>query len=69
MPLSKTLKDQLVTMRQAEELDLNVLAMHYQNDADLNYFPETDRKRIRSILDVLIQDTKRHAEVLEKIVG
>ena len=54
-------------MLQEEELDLYVLTMHYRNDGDLNYFPELDRKRIRSILDILIQDTKRHAQLLREI--
>ena len=56
-------------MLQEEELDLYVLTMHYRNDGDLNYFPEADRRRIKSILDILIQDTKRHAELLKKIAA
>lgn len=56
-------------MLQEEELGLYVLTMHYRNDGDLNYFPEADRRRIKSILDILIQDTKRHAELLKKIAA
>lgn len=54
-------------MLQEEELDLYVLTMHYRNDGDLNYFSDADRKRIKNILDVLIQDTKRHAQLLKDI--
>ncbi|HLD56050.1 MAG TPA: hypothetical protein VJA00_00365 [Candidatus Omnitrophota bacterium] len=69
MPLPKQLKSELARMLQEEELDLYVLTMHYRNDGDLNYFPEADRRRIKSILDILIQDTKRHAELLKKIAA
>lgn len=69
MRLPKQLKNELARMLQEEELDLYVLTMHYRNDGDLNYFPEADRRRIKSILDILIQDTKRHAELLRKIAG
>jgi hypothetical protein len=67
MPLTKSFKGKLEKMLQEEELDLYVLTMHYRNDGDLNYFPEVDRRRIRSILDTLIQDTKHHAELLKRI--
>ena len=69
MPLSKALKAKLAKMRQEEELDLYILTMHYRNDSDLNYFSELDRARIRNILDILMRDTKRHAQMLEKIIG
>jgi len=69
MPLPKQLKSELARMLQEEELGLYVLTMHYRNDGDLNYFPEADRRRIKSILDILIQDTKRHAELLKKIAA
>ncbi len=67
MALPKPLKNELTRMLQEEELDLYVLTMHYRNDGDLNYFPEADRRRIKSILDILIRDTQRHAELLKKI--
>jgi hypothetical protein len=67
MALSKSLRAQLAKMLQEEELDLYVLTMHYRNDGDLNYFPDAERMRIRSILDVLIRDTQHHAELLKKI--
>ena len=69
MPLPKQLKSELARMLQEEELGLYVMTMHYCNDGDLNYFPEADRRRIKSILDILIQDTKRHAELLKKIAA
>jgi len=67
MPLPKLLRNKLAKMLQEEELDLYVLTMHYRNDGDLNYFPDADRRRIRNILDILIQDTKHHAELLKAI--
>ena len=69
MVLSKEFKSKIVRSLQEEELDLYVLSMHYQNDGDLNYFSEPDRRRIKNILDILIRDTQEHAEILKRIVG
>lgn len=69
MALSKHFKSKLVRLLEEEELDLYVLSLHYRNDGDLNYFSEPDRRKVKSILDVLIQDTERHAGILKLIVG
>ena len=66
--LPKHFKDKLFRLLQEEELDLYVLSLHYQNDGDLNYFPAADRHRIKAIFDILVKDTKRHAELLKQIV-
>ena len=68
MNLPKRFKDELTKFLEEEELDLYVLSMHYLNDGDLNYFRVSDRRRVRSIFDVLIQDTQRHAELLKNIL-
>jgi len=68
MVLSKHFKAKLTQLLQEEELDLYVLTMHYRNDGDLSYFNESDRHRVKSIFDVLIEDTQRHAELLKSLV-
>ncbi len=69
MPLSKAVKHKFTQLLQEEETDLYILTLHYRNDGDLNFFPEADRKQVKKILDVLIQDTQRHSEVIQSIIG
>jgi hypothetical protein len=66
--LSKEFTHKLARMLNDEEVDLYVLSLHYRNNEDLNYFSEEDQKRVKSIFDILIKDTKHHAELLELIV-
>ena len=65
---SKQFKTKLLQLLQEEEVDLYVLTMHYRNDGELAYFDEPDRRRVKHILDILIRDTKRHSEILQRIV-
>ena len=53
---------------QEEEIDVYVLNLYYRNREDIRFFNEKDRKRVQQIFDVLIEDTKRHAELLQLIV-
>lgn len=68
MSLSKSVKDKLAHLLQEEEMDLFILTLHYRNDGDLNFFPHTDRKRVKKILDVLIHDTQKHSEILKSMI-
>ena len=68
MALAKHFKTKLTKLLQEEEIDLYVLTMHYRNDGDLSYFNEPDRHRVKSIFDILIEDTQRHAELLKNIL-
>ena len=68
MSLSKSIKEKLSRLLQEEEMDLFLLTLHYRNDGDLNFFPHEDRKRVRKILDVLIQDTQRHSDLIKSIL-
>ncbi len=68
MPLAKAVKHKLEQLLQEEETDLYILTLHYRNDGDLNFFPEADRKQVKKILDVLIQDTQRHSKIIQSII-
>ncbi len=68
MPLSKPIQSQLSRLLQEEEMDLFLLTLHYRNDGDLNFFPPSDRKRVKKILDLLIHDTEEHSELLKSIL-
>lgn len=69
MPISKKMKETLTHLLQEEETDLYILTLHYRNDGDLNFFPASDRERVKKILDVLIQDTQKHSEMIQSIIG
>ena len=68
MPLSQSTKDKLAHLLQEEEMDLFILTLHYRNDGDLNFFPHADRKRVKKILDVLIQDTQKHSDIIKSMI-
>ncbi|GEM_PF-2441360 len=51
-----------------EEVDIFTLTLYSLSSDDLNYFDDKDRERIKAIFKVLMEDTKRHAELLKLIV-
>ena len=53
---------------QEEEVDVYVLTLYCMNTADLEFFQEKDRERVRKIFDILMEDTKHHAELLKLII-
>ena len=53
---------------QEEEIDIYTLVLYSLNTDDLNYFNEIDREKVKRIFKVLMEDTKRHAELLKLIV-
>ena len=66
---SEQFKTRLERLLQEEELDLYILMTHYRNDGELAYFDEASRQKIKNIFDVLIRDTKRHSEILKRLIG
>lgn len=53
---------------QEEEIDVYVLNLYFRGSEDLNYFAEKDQERLKQIFNILIEDTKHHAELLKLIV-
>ncbi len=53
---------------QEEEIDVYVLNLYYRGSEDLNYFAKKDREKVKQIFNILIEDTKHHAELLKLIV-
>ena len=68
MALSASFKNKIMRLLQ-EEINFYVLNTHYLNAGDLNYFDASRRKKIKSIFDILIHDTNRHAKLLKQILG
>ena len=67
-PLSDSLIQKIARSLQEEEVDIYVLNLYYRDSEDIEYFDLKDRERVRHIFDTLIEDTKRHAEILKLIV-
>ena len=53
---------------QEEEIDVYLLNLYYRDSEDLNYFAKKDREKIKKIFNILIEDTRHHAELLKLIV-
>ena len=51
-----------------EEVDVYTLTLYSLNSNDMSYFSEKDREHVKRIFKVLMEDTKRHAELLKLIV-
>ena len=51
-----------------EEIDVYTLVLYSLNDRDLKYFNEADQVKIKRIFNILIEDTKHHADLLKLIV-
>lgn len=51
-----------------EEVDVYTLTLYSLNANDMSYFNEKDREQVKRIFKVLMEDTKRHAELLKLIV-
>ena len=51
-----------------EEIDVYTLVLYSLNDHDLRYFNEADQEKIKRIFNILIEDTKHHADLLKLIV-
>ncbi len=54
---------------QDEEVDVYLLSLYSLNSKDLEFFSPKDRQRIKKIFNVLLKDTKRHAEILKLIIN
>ena len=51
-----------------EEVDVYTLTLYSFSSDDMGYFDDKDRERIKMIFKVLMEDTKRHMELLKLIV-
>lgn len=58
----------IVRCLEEEEVDVYTLTLYSMNANDMSYFNEKDREHVKRIFKVLMEDTKRHAELLKLIV-
>ena len=68
-PLTDSFMKKIAHLLQEEELDIYTLTLYCLNEADLDFFVEKDRRRVEAIFGILLEDTKKHAELLRLIVS
>lgn len=68
MALSPQFVERIARCLDDEEIDVYTLTLFALNSADLEYFDDRDRQRVREIFDTLIKDTRQHMELLKLIV-
>lgn len=66
--LSKDFMTKIARAMQDEEIDVYTLSLYCMNASDLAFFSESDQLRVKEIFRMLIDDTRRHAELLKLIL-
>lgn len=51
-----------------EDIGISLLSRHYQNQDELSFFNETDRKTVHQILEKLSKDSEQHKKMLQELV-
>ena len=65
---AKELIDKLLGEIEEEDIGIGLFSIFSQRREDLIFFKENDRDRLLQILKILSEDSKRHKEILEKII-
>ncbi|MBI3307077.1 MAG: hypothetical protein HYZ84_04660 [Candidatus Omnitrophica bacterium] len=65
----KEVMDKLLAEIEEEDIGISLFSTFYQNQADLCFFKAEDQERVLKILKKLSDDSKRHKEILEKIIN
>jgi hypothetical protein len=66
--LPESFVKRVAEMLEEEEVDVYALGLYCLSEDELRYFAGEDRKRVEAIFRTLVEDTKRHAELLKLIV-
>ena len=64
----KVLIDKLFHDMEEEDISISLFLTFYQNEEDLKFFTSDDRARVLQILKILSDDSKRHQNILEKLI-
>ncbi len=65
----KKIIQQLLSEIEEEDIGISLLTTHYQGDEELAFFSGPDRGRVVEILRLLSEDSKRHKQLLMKIIS
>ncbi len=64
----RTLINKILADVEEEDIGISLLSRHYQNQDELSFFNEMDRKIVFQILEKLSQDSQRHKQMLQELV-
>lgn len=62
------LVDRLLEEIEEEDIGISLFTTFYQNKEELAFFKEDDRDHVLEILKKLSDDSRRHKNILEKII-
>ncbi|MBI3317082.1 MAG: hypothetical protein HYZ85_03655 [Candidatus Omnitrophica bacterium] len=61
--------EKLLEEIEEEDIGISLLTTHFQNQEELDFFQKEDKERVIHILEKLAEDSKRHKNILEKIIS
>ncbi len=61
--------ERLLAEIEEEDIGVSLFSTYYQVDDELNFFREEDRGQVLKILKKLVEDSRRHKKMLEKIIS
>lgn len=60
--------ESLLSEMEEEDIGISLCTLFYQNEAELAFFSERDRERVLEILKILSEDSRKHKDMLQKII-
>ncbi len=60
--------ERLIHEIEEEDIGISLFTTFYQDESELDFFSDEDKKRVRVILRKLSEDSAHHKKALEKII-
>ena len=60
--------EKLLEEVEEEDIGISLISTHYQAGEELDFFVEADRERVGKVLKRLSDDSRRHKQILERII-
>ena len=60
--------DRLLHEIEEEDIGISLFSICYQNQSELKFFKNEDREKVAKIFKKISEDSKRHKEIIEKII-
>ena len=65
----RALIEKLLSEVEEEDIGISLLSRQYQNELEMSFFNLEDQQKISQILKKLSQDSERHKQMLQDLVG
>lgn len=65
----RALIEKLLSEVEEEDIGISLLSRQYQNELEMAFFNLEDQQKISQILKKLSQDSERHKQMLQELVG